>query len=192
MKAKKLKRKSNAPKIKALKASKRSYPKNAESVLVNQKMLYKVRDQLKSHSNAIAFGVKSSFKKIDVRFIELEAKFENRFQAIDAKFQAIDARFDQLEAKYDAKFQAIDAKFQAIDARFDQLEAKYDAKFQAIDARFDQLDSKIETLRSEVARMAVLVEEQNRRNAIVLDALSSLFERQGRLEKRMDDLESKV
>ncbi len=44
-------------------------------------------------------------------------------------------------------------------------------------------------LKSEMHRVALLVEEQNARNRIVLDGLTSLFERQDRVEAKVDALQ---
>jgi septal ring factor EnvC (AmiA/AmiB activator) len=47
-------------------------------------------------------------------------------------------------------------------------------------------------VKAEMARVAFLVEEQNARNKVVLDALVTFMERQGRLEERMDSVEATV
>jgi hypothetical protein len=43
-----------------------------------------------------------------------------------------------------------------------------------------------------MARVAFLVEEQNARNRVVMDALSAFIGRQDRLEERMDGVEQTV
>lgn len=99
--------------------------------------------------------------------------------------EEMNSKFISLEYKMDAGFKAVDARFQSFEAKFQAFEAKFqslDSKFLAIDSKFHDLDSKIH-------RILVLVEEQNARNAVVFDGLTSLFGRQDRIEARVDELE---
>jgi chaperonin cofactor prefoldin len=48
------------------------------------------------------------------RFISLEQRIDNRFEAIDRRFEAIDNRFEAI----DRRFEAIDRRFEAIDQKF--------------------------------------------------------------------------
>ena len=66
-----------------------------------RKMLYLVRDELKSQ-------IQSLDSKIDARFKEQDAKFFG----IDARFSSIDARFSSM----DAGFANIDAKIEGLTA----------------------------------------------------------------------------
>ena len=54
------------------------------------------------------------------------------------------------------------------------------------------LMSAIHQVASEVARVGMLVEEQNSRNNLVLEGLTGLFERQTRVEHRVDGVEEMV
>lgn len=94
--------------------------------------------------------------------------------ALDRRADSYGSRFDSIELKLESH----DKRFDSIDKRFDVLESK--------------LDSKIEGVRSEVARIAVMVEEQNAKNDIVLEGLSGLFQRQNRVEKRVDEVEATI
>ncbi len=69
---------------------------------------------------------------------------------------------------------------------------KVDAQFKEVDARFDKMESKFEQVLSEVARVGILVEEQNSKNRVVLEGLTGLFQRQERLEGRVDQVEDLV
>lgn len=60
-------------------------------------------------------------------------------------------------------------------------------EFTGLRAEFSELRAE---LRADIARIGVLVEEQNARNAIVLEGLSGLFHRQERIEKRTDGTEA--
>lgn len=55
--------------------------------------------------------------------------------------------------------------------------------------KLHSVDAKIYGLQSEVHKLAVLIEEQNARNIIVLDGLTGLFGRQERVETRVDSFE---
>lgn len=106
--------------------------------------------------------------KADIRELRSETK---------AGFQQMESRFNQ-----------IDAKFNQIDSRFSQM----DSKFSQMDSRFSQMDSKFERVLSEVARIGVLVEEQNSNNRVVLEGLTGLWQRQERIEGRVGDVEKLV
>ena len=51
------------------------------------------------------------------------------------------------------------------------------------------LKSEVHGIKSEVHRLGVLIEEQNARNRIVLDGLTSLFHRQDRVENKVSEFE---
>ena len=55
-----------------------------------------------------------------------------------------------------------------------------------------RLEAGLHEVKAEVARVAFLVEEQNARNRVVMDALSAFIDRQDRLEERMDGVEQTV
>ena len=59
-------------------------------------------------------------------------------------------------------------------------------------ARLGRVEAGLHEVKAEVARVAFLVEEQNARNKVVLDALVSFIDRQDRLEERMDGVEETV
>jgi hypothetical protein len=90
--------------------------------------------------------------------------------------------------KFDARFKRVDARLRQVDARFD----KVDARFDSMDARFDNMDAKFDELKHEIKadihRLGLLIEEQNARNVFVLDGLTSLFNRQDRIEQKVSKL----
>src|SRR5262249_21117158 len=73
--------------------------------------------------------------------------------------------------------------------RMSASEARWDARFVTLESRFDELRH---DLRADVARITVLVEEQNARNAIVLEAIRGMIDRQDRVELRLDGVEGTV
>ena len=80
------------------------------------------------------------------------------------------------------------AGFSQIDSRFSQI----DSRFSQVDSKFNLMDSKFERVIADVARIGVLVEEQNANNRIVLEGLTGLWQRQERVEVRVDDVEKFV
>jgi hypothetical protein len=87
------------------------------------------------------------------------------------------------------------AGFRQMDSRFEQIHseiARLDSRFSHLDSKFSHLDSKFEQMLSEVSRIGLLVEEQNSRNHIVLEGLTSLWQRQQRIEGRVDEWEKFV
>jgi hypothetical protein len=58
-------------------------------------------------------AVFSAIGLLATALFRLDAKFEGRFDRIDAKFDAVDARFDR-----------VDARFDRMDTRFDRLEER--------------------------------------------------------------------
>lgn len=57
---------------------------------------------------------------------------------------------------------------------------------------FNQMDSKFEQVLSDVARLGVIIEEQSSRNQVVLEGLTSLYQRQDRTDLRMDEVQHLV
>ncbi len=74
-----------------------------------------------------------------------------------------------------------------MDSRFSEM----DSKFCGLESKFSGLESKMDKVLSEVARIGTLVEEQNSNNRIVLEGLTSLWQRQERSEARIEKLEKR-
>jgi hypothetical protein len=66
-----------------------------------------------------------------------------------------------------------------------ELKAEIKGGFNRIDAKFNQVDARFEQVLSEVARIGILVEEQNSNNRVVLEGLSGLWQRQEQFEERL-------
>jgi chromosome segregation ATPase len=62
----------------------------------------------------------------------------------------------------------------------------------AVQADIHGVKADIHGVKADVVRIGFLIEEQNARNKIVLDALSAFMDRQGRVEQRMDGVEATV
>lgn len=151
---------------KTKKVSPGQFPKTVKDLPVTQSMLYGVRDELIFLISGHKKDTSSQFKQVHARFDRMEARFKDT----DARFKDIDARFDR-----------VDARFNEIDARFNE-----------VDARFDRMEAKMDRMSAETQRFLVLIEEQHARNGIVFDQLISLFNRQERVEVRVQEFENNL
>jgi chromosome segregation ATPase len=110
-------------------------------------------------------------------FQEFRAETQSEFKKVEARFKKVGARFNEI----DARFNQIDARFNQVDARFSELEA-----------RIDQVLAAVHQVAGEVARIGVLVEEQNTKNSVTLEGHTGLAQRQDRLEVRVTEVERLV
>lgn len=84
-----------------------------DEVWVTQKMLWHVRDELKS-----------DFKQLDQGQKYLESKIDKLDAKIDAVHDTLDAKIDQLDAKMDVRFSTLESKLESkMDSHFHQLAA---------------------------------------------------------------------
>jgi len=118
--------------------------------------------------------------------------FEER---VFARFDAMDARFIDMEAALERRFAAIDVRFDTIDVRFDTIDVRLDGldgRVMALEAR--ALDTKPiwERTLAEILEVKTGVEDLNRKiDVLTLDVMQVRAD-QRRVEKRMDDVESRV
>jgi hypothetical protein len=70
--------------------------------------------------------------------------------------------------------------------------ARIDQAREEASADFHRLDAKIDGVRASVARIELLVEEQNARNQVVLDGITALLSRQNQVELRVTQVEETV
>lgn len=165
----------------------RGYPTRAKDVPVTQKMLYLVRDELKSSIQALDLKISSGESRKDSLDSKL-GSLDSRMDSLDSKLGSLNLRMDSLDSKLgslDLRMDSLDSKLSSLDSRIDSLDSK-------LDCRFDKMMAEIHGLKSEIHRIALISEEQNAKNNIVLDGLTSLFARQERIEARMDACERAV
>ena len=107
-----------------------------------------------------------------------------RFDAMEARFNAIDVRFDSV----DARFHALDLRFDAVDSRLDGL----DVRVQALESK--ALDTKPiwERALEEILEVKKGVEDLNRKIDVLNQDVLQVRADQRRVEKRMDQLETRV
>lgn len=97
----------------------------------------------------------------------------------------LESHRDEIKAdirSHDRRFDAIEAKLDSMDARFDSM----DAKFDSMDAKNESFRQKIS---ADVARVVALVEEQKNLNRAVLDGYQSIYDRQERVEKHVEEMD---
>jgi chromosome segregation ATPase len=130
-------------------------------------------------------------ERVFARFDAMEARssaVETRFDSMNARFDAMETRFDAMEARFEKRFSAIDKRFDGVDARLDSL----DVRVQALEAR--ALDTKPiwERALAEILEVKKGVEDVNRKlDVLTLDVLQVRAD-QRRVERRMDDLETRL
>ena len=74
-------------------------------------------------------------------------------------------------------------------AGFLELKSEMTSGFLELKSGFLGLKSEMAKMSSSMHQMKLLVEEQRAENRIVMDGLTSLFDRQDRVEKRLDAIE---
>lgn len=83
----------------------------------------------------------------------------------------------------------------ALEARFHEVKAEIHevkADIHSVKADIHDVKADIHELKAGMARMLLLIEEQNARNRVVLDGLVAVMARQERAERRMDGVEETV
>lgn len=76
--------------------------------------------------------------------------------------------------------------------RVDQVQDKLEAKIHEVRAEVREIKADIHEIKGGMARMTLLLEEQNARNKVVLDGLVAVMARQERTETRLDRVEEMV
>jgi len=90
----------------------------------------------------------------------------------------------ELKAEFKGQLSKVEHRFGKVDARFSAIHEE----FGKVHASIEALTSHVHHTNSEVHRIAILVEDQNAKNSIVLDGLVSLFHRQDRVERDVADI----
>jgi predicted transcriptional regulator len=116
-------------------------------------------------TQSMLYSVRDELKG-DIKSMDL--KMESQFKEVDGRFVEVESRFQ----KIDSRFDEMESRFQKIDSRFDAMESRMDSRF--------------EKFAAELHYVRLLVEEQNNKNNIVLDALNNLFARQERFDRWLD------
>lgn len=163
------------------------YP-NSEDIPVTQKLLNERTQEVKSLvvSNSLQIkAVDSKVENLGQQIGLLDQKVDSKTEALDKK---IDSKIETLDQKIDSKIEAldkkIDSKVEVLEQKIDRLEGSMDYKFKTLEAK---MDSRFEEMMSVIHKNNALVEEQNSRNRVVLDALVGISERFDRTERENNE-----
>lgn len=97
-------------------------------------------------------------------------------------------RVDQVQNKLEAKIHEVRAEVQEVRAEVHALKAEV----HGLKAEIHEIKADIHEIKGGMARMMLLLEEQNARNKVVLDGLVAVMARQERTETRLDRVEEMV
>jgi hypothetical protein len=115
-----------APKLKSMPSMKSDKPLKSDELPATRKMLFEVRDELRSEIRAS----QGNFKAIDGR----SQAIEGTLAAIQGTLQAMNGRFEAMEGRFDA----MDGKFNAMDGRLNAMDAKWTAQFHRIEFMMEE------------------------------------------------------
>jgi chromosome segregation ATPase len=108
-------------------------------------------------------------------------------------------RIDQGREEARAENQRLDGKIDAVRAEIHELRAELKGDIHRLDATIHEVKAEIHEVKAEIhevkagmARIEVLVEEQNARNRSVLDGITALLSRQNQVEQRVVQVEDTV
>lgn len=141
----------------------------AKDVPATQAMLYLVRDELKADMKAMDHKLNGSMvaHRTEIELVRTE---------LNAKIDGGRAETQLVRTDLKAEIQSVRAELKAeIEAVRIELGGKID------ELRIEMAQFKAE-IKSDIHRLALLIEEQNARNVFVLDGLAGPFHRQDRVE----------
>ena len=114
-----------------------------------------------------------------------------RFDFLDGRFNAMDVRFDALEKRFDGvekRLDAVEKRLDSVDARLDAL----DIRVQALEAIALNTKPIWERALAEILEVKRAVKDLTRKIDVLSQDVLQVRADQRRVEKRMDDLESRV
>ncbi len=151
-----------------------SYPRSAQDAFVTQKMLYSVRDELMAHT--------------DGRFHELKTEIhgtKREINGVKSEIHEVKAEIHEIKSEV----HEVKSEIHGVKAEIHEVKSEIHgvkAEIHEVRAEIHEVKAGLAKLDKSVHRVALLVEEQNNRNKIVLDGLAQLFTRQDRIEKKLD------
>lgn len=140
-------------------------PRKAD-VPVTQKMLHLVRDQLQEQM----LGTEH----------RLRAEIESSTESVRQEFRSTaESLRQELHSRTESLKQEIHSTRDSLHKDMSEIKVN-----------IETLHADVHDIRSDIHRLGGLIEEQNARNAVVMDGLGILFGRQERVENRMDHFET--
>lgn len=104
----------------------------------------------------------------------------------------VPATREMLGAVRDELLERIDQSREEARSDFSRLDGKIDAVKAELKAEIGGVKADIHDLKAGQARMLFLIEEQNARNKIVLDAIAAMMSWRTEVDQRLDDVERTV
>lgn len=124
-----------------------------------------------------------------------ELKFPTQSKDLPATQGMLQLVRSELKSEMKAGFRNVDSKIEQVHsdvARVGSDVAQVRSEVAQVRSDVARLSSEVAQVTSEIARVGLLVEEQNSRNRIVMEGLTGLFQRQDRVELKVDEVESMV
>ncbi len=123
---------------------------------------------------------------------ELLQRIDQGREEARADNQRLEAKIDSVKAELKADNQRLEAKIDSVKAELKAEIHEVRAELHEVRAELHELKAEIHEVKAGVARIEVLVEEQNARNRIVLDGIVALLSRQNQVEQRVEQVEDTV
>jgi chromosome segregation ATPase len=101
------------------------YPERAKDVLVNQAMLFGVRDDLRSEIRSVGHHVKSLDSKIDSLDLKVDS-LDLKVASLDLKVDSLDHKIDSLDHKIDSLDHKLESKFEKIQSDIHQMKVLFE------------------------------------------------------------------
>jgi chromosome segregation ATPase len=101
-------------------------------------------------------------------------------------------RIDQGREEAKAENQELDGKIDTVRAEIHELRGELKGDMHRLEAGIHEVKAELHEVKAGMARIEVLVEEQNARNRIVLDGIATLLSRQNQVEQRVVQVEDTV
>jgi chromosome segregation ATPase len=127
---------------------------------VTRKLLYLVRDEIKSDTRVI----------VQKAVGESEKRLDKRFQNLDGRMSGIENRMHNIEGR----MESIEGRMQSIEGRM-----------QSIEVSIQSIAVSLSAFENGFARMRIENEEQHSNNRIVIEGIQALWQRQARLEQAL-------
>jgi chromosome segregation ATPase len=101
-------------------------------------------------------------------------------------------RIDQAREEAKEGTQKLDAKIDGVKAELKADIHKVKTELHEVKADLHNVKGAVHGMQAQMARIELLVEEQNARNKIVLDGIAALLSRQDQVEQRMAQVEDTI
>lgn len=151
-------------------------PRKAE-VPVTQKMLHLVRDQLQERMLGTEHRLRA----------EIESSAGSLRQELHSTRESLRQEF---HSTTESLRQELHSTTESLRQELHSTRDSLHKDMSEIKVNLETMSADVHDIRGEIHRLGGLMEEQNARNAVVMDGLRNLFGRQERIEDRMDGFEA--